>query len=96
MAAETRLAERLGWVEPATTTARLVALIERFGLPTAVPADLDPAALFDAMGRDKKNQCGRIRFILPRCFGRVELTDEPREADVRALLASSDRDPARA
>jgi 3-dehydroquinate synthase len=90
MAAEARLAERLGWIEPATTT-RLVALIERFGLPTAIPADLDPDALFEAMGRDKKNQRGRIRFILPRGFGRVELTDEPREADVRALLVNGDR-----
>ncbi len=87
MAAEARLAQRLGWIEPATT-ARLVALIERFGLPTAIPADLDPDALFDAMGRDKKNQRGRIRFILPRGFGRVELTDEPREADVRDVLVA--------
>jgi len=66
-------------------------LIERFGLPTAIPADLDTEALMDAMSRDKKNQRGRIRFILPRALGRVELTDEPREGDVRELLASSHR-----
>jgi 3-dehydroquinate synthase len=88
MAAEARLAERLGWIEP-STTARLVALLERFSLPTTIPADLDFEALFDAMGRDKKNQRGRIRFILPRTLGRVELTDAPGEEDVRHVLASA-------
>ncbi len=36
MAAEARLAERLGWIAP-DLTGRLVALIERFGLPAALP-----------------------------------------------------------
>ena len=87
MAAEARLAERLGWIEPALT-GRLIALIERFGLSTAVPGHLDHDALIDAMGRDKKNQRGQIRFILPRALGRVELTCAPTESDVRQVLAS--------
>jgi 3-dehydroquinate synthase len=95
MAAEARLAERLGWIEPALTT-RLVALIERFGLPITIPADLSPDALIDAMGRDKKNQRGQIRFILPRALGHVELTDVPREADVRQILTSAQGTAARA
>ena len=56
MVAECRLAERLGWIDRATTD-RLTALVERFGLPIAAPG-LDPVALRDAMGRDKKNQAG--------------------------------------
>jgi 3-dehydroquinate synthase len=87
MAAEARLAERLGWIEPATT-ARLISLIGRFELPTTVPPSLDEDAMIDAMGRDKKNQRGQIRFILPRALGRVELTAEPREPDVRHILAA--------
>jgi 3-dehydroquinate synthase len=89
MVAEARLAERLGWIET-TTTERLVALIDRFGLPTAIPARLaiQADALIDAMGRDKKNQRGKIRFILPRALGEVELTDAPTEADVRHVLAA--------
>lgn len=86
MAAESRLAERLGWVDAGVTT-KLVALLERFGLPTTAPG-LDPEALLEAMGRDKKNQKGKTRFVLPREIGRVELTDVPTEADVRAVLAS--------
>jgi 3-dehydroquinate synthase len=86
MAAEARLAERLGWIGP-ETTARLISLIGRFGLPTTVPSALDDDALIDAMGRDKKNQRGQTRFILPRGLGRVELTGEPSEVDVRHVLA---------
>ena len=84
MVAECRLAERLGWIDRATTD-RLTTLVERFGLPIAAPG-LDPDALRDAMGRDKKNQDGRTRFVLPREVGRVELTDAPGEADIRAVL----------
>ena len=40
------------------------------------------------MGRDKKNRGGRVRFVLPRSIGRVELTDAAGEADVRAVLAT--------
>jgi 3-dehydroquinate synthase len=85
MVAEARLAERIGWVGP-EVTARLADLVERFGLPTAAPG-LDPSALVDAMSRDKKNQKGKTRFVLPRGIGRVELTDAPTEEDIRAVLA---------
>lgn len=85
MVAEARLAEGIGWLSPAVT-ARLTALLERFGLPTAAPG-MDPVALLDAMSRDKKNQKGKTRFVLPRALGRVELTDAPTETDLRAVLA---------
>ena len=85
MVAESRLAERIGWVGP-EVTARLVALLRRFGLPVSAPG-LDPTALLEAMSRDKKNQKGKTRFVLPRLIGRVELTDVPAEDDVRAVLA---------
>ena len=84
MVAECRLAERLGWIDRSTTD-RLTSLVGRFGLPIAAPG-LDPEALRVAMGRDKKNQGGRTRFVLPREVGRVELTDAPGEADIRAVL----------
>jgi 3-dehydroquinate synthase len=85
MVAEARLAERIGWLA-AGVAPRLVALLERFGLPTSAPG-LDPDALLEAMSRDKKNQKGKTRFVLPRGIGRVELTDAPSEADVKAVLA---------
>ena len=85
MVAESRLAERIGWVGP-DVTARLENLLERFGLPTIAPG-LAHDALLEAMSRDKKNQKGKTRFVLPRKLGHVELTDLPTEADIRAVLA---------
>jgi len=85
MVAESRLAERLGWISPETTE-RLVRLLDRFGLPTSAPR-LDPEQLLEAMSRDKKNRLGKIRFVLPHAIGRVETTDAPSEEEVRAMLA---------
>jgi 3-dehydroquinate synthase len=87
MIAACRLAERHGWIA-AELTERVTALVRAFGLPTSAPG-LDPAALFEAMTRDKKSKAGRVHFILPRTLGQVELTDTPSEADVRAVLAES-------
>ena len=86
MVAETRIAERLGWVDPAVV-GRLAGLLARFGLPTAAPG-LDPEMLIAAMARDKKNRGGRIRFVLPRSIGDVELTDAASVDDVRQVLSS--------
>ena len=74
MVAESRLAERLGWigadvVRPPGPAAR-----------TLRTADLRARArsrpLLEAMSRDKKNRRGKLRFVLPRSIGKVELTDE--------------------
>jgi 3-dehydroquinate synthase len=85
MVAEGRLAQRLGWISKGAIE-RLIGLLDRFGLPTSAPG-LDPEHLLEAMGRDKKNSRGKIRFVLPRSIGRVEPTDAPAEVDVRAMLA---------
>jgi 3-dehydroquinate synthase len=84
MVAESRLAERLGWIDSGLTD-RLAQLLRLLGLPTTAPG-LDRQALLDAMTLDKKNKGGRIRFVLPRSLGQVELTDAPTEADVLAVL----------
>ena len=83
MVAEARLAERLGWVGPEVAE-RIQRLLAALGLPTAID-NLDHDALLSAMTRDKKNRAGRIRFVLPRAIGRVELT-EADESDIRAML----------
>jgi 3-dehydroquinate synthase len=84
MVAESLLAQRLGWIGPEISD-RLVRLLERFGLATRAPG-LDPDRLIEAMSRDKKNQRGRLRFVLPRSMGQVELTDAASETDIRAVL----------
>jgi 3-dehydroquinate synthase len=84
MVAESRLAERLGWVS-GDAVDRQVRLLERFALPVTARG-LNPDELIAAMRRDKKNRLGRIRFVLPRSIGKVELTDAPAELDIRSIL----------
>jgi 3-dehydroquinate synthase len=40
-----------------------------------------------AMTHDKKNRAGRVRFVLPRALGRVELTDAATSEMIREALA---------
>jgi 3-dehydroquinate synthase len=84
MVAEARLAERLGWIG-ADVTERLARLLHALDLPISAEG-LDRTGLIEAMTRDKKNRGGRIRFVLPRALGRVELTDAPTVEDVREVL----------
>ena len=84
MVAECRLAEQIGWITQ-DVTSRLIALLRRCNLPTSAPG-LSVDALLEAMGRDKKNQSGKIRFVLPRAIGQVELTDAAGRDQVRAVL----------
>ena len=86
MVAESLLAQRLGWIR-SDVVDRLVALLDRLGLPTIKPG-FDPDVLIEAMRLDKKNRGGRIRFVLPRAIGHVELTDIADESDIRAVLAA--------
>jgi 3-dehydroquinate synthase len=86
MVAESRLAQRLGWITDLVVD-RQARLLERFGLPIKAPG-LDLVKLKHAMSRDKKNRLGKIRFVLPRGIGKVELTDLAGEDDVQAVLAT--------
>ena len=89
MVAEARLAARLGWIgDP--EVGRIAGLLAAIGLPTAATG-LDPAALREAMALDKKNRAGKVRFVLPRRLGHVELTDAPAVADLDVVLAELTR-----
>ncbi|HUY32994.1 MAG TPA: 3-dehydroquinate synthase [Pirellulales bacterium] len=75
MLCASRLAERLGRVDAAFTL-RQQDLLERLGLSVEPPAGLDPAAVLVAMGRDKKVEHGKLRFVLPTRMGQVELVGD--------------------
>ena len=83
-----RLSERLGMSE-AGDTARLHRLMESLGLPTSVPAGMDPAQLLALMRLDKKNLAGTLRLILWRGVGRAEIINGVSEADVMAVLEAA-------
>lgn len=55
--------------------ARQDALIQKAGLPTQLPADLDNQAIIDALQTDKKVKEGEVRFVLPSQIGLVKPTE---------------------
>jgi 3-dehydroquinate synthase len=79
-----RLATRLGYCSE-KTTARIIALLSRLGLPT-VPPHYPPTEVWAAMGTDKKRQSNTLRFILPRAIGDVDIFDNIAREDVEAIL----------
>jgi 3-dehydroquinate synthase len=71
----------------AASSARLQAALAALGLPTEVPAGLDPAALLHLMRLDKKAVSGRLRLILWRGIGAAEIVSDVDDADILSVLA---------
>ncbi len=80
-----RLSERLDMSEPADT-ARLQRLLEKLGLPVAIPPGMDAQQVLVLMRLDKKNTAGMLRLILWRGVGRAEIVAGIAETDVLAVL----------
>ncbi len=74
MLAEARISNMMGRLNDAELK-RLKTIIVAAGLPTGLPA-LEKAKLIQAMKHDKKNQAGKIKFVLPEKIGQVFITDE--------------------
>jgi len=70
MSLAAKAAEKLGWVD-STFVRKQNALIQKFGLPTTLPPDIDPVKLISLMKKDKKATDGKIRLILPKEIGTV-------------------------
>jgi 3-dehydroquinate synthase len=82
--AEARLAERLGIAKPETTE-RQVALLRAVGLPVS-GLGTEPAAVVDALSRDKKGRDGRVPFVFAPDIGTFRLVfDVPPRAVLETL-----------
>jgi len=75
MAAAGQLAIELDLWTPAEAQ-RQDALITKTGLPTKIPAFLDPLEMIATLQLDKKVAAGKVRFILPTAIGKVVITDQ--------------------
>jgi len=64
-------------------------LLHAYGLPTAIPAGVDPAHLLELTLRDKKVRAGRVRWVLPAAIGAAEVRDDVPEDLVRAVVESA-------
>ncbi|MGH7367680.1 MAG: 3-dehydroquinate synthase [Candidatus Rokuibacteriota bacterium] len=84
IAAESRLAERLGLATEATRD-RQVRLLRAVGLPVA-GLGAEPTAVVEALSRDKKARDGRIPFVLSPEIGRFQLVFDVPPAEILATL----------
>ncbi len=80
-----RFSERLGRA-PAGDALRLERLLRRAGLPVEPPA-MEPDAWLDAMGRDKKNEAGRITLILLDRLGSAVVEKGAPQGELAAFVA---------
>ena len=67
------------------THRRLAALLKSAGLPTEDP-QADEETVMEFMKRDKKVYGGRVRFVLPRTIGHVEIFDDVPEQLIHRIL----------
>jgi 3-dehydroquinate synthase len=82
--AEARLAERLG-IGSSATTKRQLSLLAAVGLPVA-GIHAEPAAVVEALSRDKKSRDGRIPFVLAPEIGSFRVvSDVPRDSVLDVL-----------
>ena len=79
------LSVRLGYLAP-EDKARIVALVQAAGLPIVAP-DLGEDRWLELMEVDKKNEDGKIKFILLKPLGTAFITGAPNDA-LRETLAA--------
>jgi 3-dehydroquinate synthase len=65
---------------------RQFTLIEKSGLPTAIPHQLDSNQILHLLQTDKKVKAGKVRFILPKSIGEVFISDQVEEEMVRKAI----------
>jgi 3-dehydroquinate synthase len=65
---------------------RQLALIEKAGLPTKLPPELDIEEILISLQNDKKVKAGKVRFVLPKRLGMTKVTDEVTADLLREVL----------
>ena len=79
-----RVAEAMGLCQPGLPE-RVETLLRAFGLPTRVPP-FRPGEIWQAMAMDKKKCGSQLRFVLPRGFGDVIITEKVEQELVSSVL----------
>lgn len=83
------LATELGQLPDRSLAERIRHWLQQAGLPTAVPAGVDRAALLRHMALDKKNLSAKLRFILPTTVGHAAIVDGVDAEPVQRVLQRS-------
>ncbi len=65
---------------------RQFSLIQKTGLPTGIPQQLDNDQILHLLQTDKKVKAGKVRFILPTSIGEVFISDQVEGEIVRKAI----------
>ncbi|MDP2754282.1 MAG: 3-dehydroquinate synthase [Nitrospirota bacterium] len=87
MCIEARLSQMLNFIDR-DQVFRIRGLIDSYGLPSQVPADLDLNSMFSSIQLDKKAVAGELKFILPEKIGSVRIHKGASEKSLIELLQS--------
>ena len=79
-----KLSHQLGKC-PQEIPERIMALVKKCGLPVDLP-DLDPQLMIESLYHDKKTINNKIKFILVKGIGKIEIINDISEGDIRKLL----------
>ena len=82
---EAELARLLGILSSGEVQ-RIRRLIDSYGLPSAIPRDIDLDLFFNSMRLDKKAVSGSLRFILPDRIGNVTIHRDIPESLIRQAV----------
>ena len=64
----------------------VVALLEKFSLPTQLPTEVDREKIIDAIAHDKKFSAGKIRFVVTPKIGEAHVSSDVTMDDIRAAI----------
>jgi 3-dehydroquinate synthase len=64
----------------------VVALLEKFSLPTQLPAEVDREKIIDAIAHDKKFSADKIRFVVTPKIGEAHISSDVTMDDIRAAI----------
>jgi 3-dehydroquinate synthase len=85
MVLASQIAQRMGlWTEDCHD--RLLNLVHKAQLPTAIPPSVPMDAICQALGSDKKIEGGKLRFILPTQIGQATIVDDISPDLVKEIL----------
>jgi len=84
MVGAAKLAVRLGYSHEVYRETKRI--LQKFGLPTRLPAHLDTDKIMAAMMHDKKFKDGKMVFIVPTAIGSVEIRNDVSADLVREIV----------
>jgi 3-dehydroquinate synthetase len=87
MCLEARLSQKMEFIDNKAVE-RIKKLVDSFGLPSELPADIDMDRILSSMKLDKKAVAGALKFILPERIGRVRIQKGIQEKIIKKVLKS--------